>query len=151
MHRIYLGDTCCGIAYCLTGGLFLIGDLYDLCSLSSMVEEKNQIIRNVFKEKQDRLARSGPTIIIQPGQPAQPPQYAQPAQVQQPAVQPQPSVNTTEASNYQTYQAAPPGGGAVPYQASDNTAVPPSAYPAFQQPPPGYPPANYQSTGFSEK
>lgn len=67
MHRIYLGDTCTGIVYCLTGGIFGIGDCVDMCMLSSMVDGKNEEIRNAVQQKANALA-SQPTIVVAPGQ-----------------------------------------------------------------------------------
>lgn len=42
IHRFYLGKWLTGILYLLTGGLFLLGVLYDLWTLNSQVSEENQ-------------------------------------------------------------------------------------------------------------
>ena len=41
-HRFYLGKWPTGLLYLLTGGLFLVGVLYDFCTLNGQVHEKNQ-------------------------------------------------------------------------------------------------------------
>lgn len=41
IHRFYLGKIFTGILYLLTGGLFLVGYLYDLFTLNEQVSEKN--------------------------------------------------------------------------------------------------------------
>jgi TM2 domain-containing membrane protein YozV len=41
LHRFYLDDICCGIAYLLTGGWCVIGVLTDCCYLSSLVSAAN--------------------------------------------------------------------------------------------------------------
>jgi TM2 domain-containing membrane protein YozV len=40
-HRFYMGKWITAILYLLTGGLFLIGWLYDFCTLNSQVSELN--------------------------------------------------------------------------------------------------------------
>lgn len=42
IHRIYMGKWLTGILYFFTGGLFLIGWLYDFCTLNTQVSEINQ-------------------------------------------------------------------------------------------------------------
>ena len=42
IHRIYMGKWITGILYFFTGGLFLIGWLYDFCTLNSQISEINQ-------------------------------------------------------------------------------------------------------------
>ncbi len=42
IHRFYLGKWVTGIIYLCTGGLFLIGYLYDLWTLNSQVSEANR-------------------------------------------------------------------------------------------------------------
>lgn len=41
VHRMYIGKWITGIIYFFTGGLFLIGWLYDLWTLNSQVSERN--------------------------------------------------------------------------------------------------------------
>ena len=41
IHRFYLGKWITGLIYLLTGGLFLIGVLYDLWTLNEQVSERN--------------------------------------------------------------------------------------------------------------
>src|SRR5690606_22521558 len=41
IHRFYLGKVISGIVYLLTGGLFLVGVLYDYWTLNEQVHEKN--------------------------------------------------------------------------------------------------------------
>lgn len=41
IHRMYQGKWITGIIYLLTGGLFLIGYLYDLWTLNSQISERN--------------------------------------------------------------------------------------------------------------
>jgi len=43
IHRFYLGKWVTGIIYLLTGGLFLIGYLYDLWTLNTQISEANRI------------------------------------------------------------------------------------------------------------
>ncbi len=42
IHRFYLGKIVTGIIYLLTGGLFLMGVLYDFWTLNGQVSEANQ-------------------------------------------------------------------------------------------------------------
>lgn len=41
LHRLYLGKWITGILYFLTGGLFLVGYLYDFWTLNEQVSEAN--------------------------------------------------------------------------------------------------------------
>ena len=41
IHRFYMGKWGTGILYLLTGGLFLVGVLYDFCTLNGQVSELN--------------------------------------------------------------------------------------------------------------
>ena len=41
IHRFYMGKWGTGILYLLTGGLFLVGVLYDFCTLNSQVSDLN--------------------------------------------------------------------------------------------------------------
>ncbi len=41
-HRFYMGKWISGITYFFTGGLFLIGYLYDYCTLNEQISAKNQ-------------------------------------------------------------------------------------------------------------
>ncbi|QDT39205.1 TM2 domain-containing protein [Stratiformator vulcanicus] len=42
LHRFYLGKWITGIIWLLTGGLFLVGFFYDLCTLNEQVDAKNR-------------------------------------------------------------------------------------------------------------
>lgn len=42
VHRMYMGKWISGIIYLLTGGLFLLGYLYDFWTLNSQVSERNR-------------------------------------------------------------------------------------------------------------
>ena len=42
IHRFYMGKYITGIIYLFTGGLFLLGWLYDLCTLNEQVDEINR-------------------------------------------------------------------------------------------------------------
>jgi TM2 domain-containing membrane protein YozV len=42
IHRFYMGKWVTGIVYLLTGGLFLVGVLYDLWTLNTQVSELNR-------------------------------------------------------------------------------------------------------------
>lgn len=41
IHRFYMGKWITGVIYALTGGLFLLGYLYDFLTLNEQVDEKN--------------------------------------------------------------------------------------------------------------
>lgn len=41
LHRFYMGKLITGLIYLLTGGLFLVGILYDFWTLNEQVAEKN--------------------------------------------------------------------------------------------------------------
>jgi len=43
VHKFYLGKIAVGIIYLLTGGLFLIGWIYDLFTLGSQVDVYNAL------------------------------------------------------------------------------------------------------------
>jgi len=43
IHRFYLGKWLTGILYLCTGGLFLLGILYDYWTLNRQIAEKNQV------------------------------------------------------------------------------------------------------------
>jgi TM2 domain-containing membrane protein YozV len=45
IHRFYLGKWITGILYLCTGGLFLIGYLYDLWTLNSQISEVNRMAK----------------------------------------------------------------------------------------------------------
>jgi TM2 domain-containing membrane protein YozV len=42
VHRFYMGKIWTGLLWLLTGGLFLIGWLYDFCTLNRQVDELNR-------------------------------------------------------------------------------------------------------------
>lgn len=42
VHRFYMGKWLTGILYLCTGGLFLVGYLYDLCTLNRQIDERNR-------------------------------------------------------------------------------------------------------------
>ncbi|MGL4400868.1 MAG: NINE protein [Luteolibacter sp.] len=42
IHRFYMGKIGTGILWLLTGGLFLVGWLYDFCTLNRQVDEINR-------------------------------------------------------------------------------------------------------------
>jgi TM2 domain-containing membrane protein YozV len=42
IHRIYMGKWVTGIIYMLTGGLFVVGWLYDFCTLNTQISEINE-------------------------------------------------------------------------------------------------------------
>lgn len=42
VHRMYMGKWVTGLIYLLTGGLFLIGWLYDFCTLNRQIDERNR-------------------------------------------------------------------------------------------------------------
>ncbi len=42
MHRFYLGKWVTGLIYLLTGGLFLVGYLYDYWTLNDQIDELNR-------------------------------------------------------------------------------------------------------------
>ncbi len=41
IHRMYMGKWFTGILYALTGGLFVVGWLYDFCTLNTQISELN--------------------------------------------------------------------------------------------------------------
>jgi TM2 domain-containing membrane protein YozV len=43
LHRFYLGKIGTGLLWLLTGGFFLIGIVYDFCTLNEQVNEKNRV------------------------------------------------------------------------------------------------------------
>jgi TM2 domain-containing membrane protein YozV len=45
VHRFYMGKWFTGILWLLTGGLFVVGWLYDLCTLNTQVSEVNDRLR----------------------------------------------------------------------------------------------------------
>ncbi|CAG9179041.1 TM2 domain-containing protein [Cupriavidus respiraculi] len=42
LHRMYMGKWLTGLLYLLTGGLFLVGVLYDFWTLNEQVSDKNR-------------------------------------------------------------------------------------------------------------
>lgn len=57
IHRFYMGKIGTGILWLLTGGLFLIGYLYDFLTLNGQVDERNRGERS--KRHQPGLAITG--------------------------------------------------------------------------------------------
>ena len=47
IHRFYMGKIVSGIVYLLTGGVFLVGVLYDYWTLNEQVHEKNMSRRPI--------------------------------------------------------------------------------------------------------
>ena len=45
IHRMYQGKWITGLLYLLTGGLFLLGVLYDYWTLNQQINEENQLLR----------------------------------------------------------------------------------------------------------
>ncbi|MGI6408050.1 MAG: TM2 domain-containing protein [Thiopseudomonas sp.] len=45
VHRMYQGKWITGLLYLLTGGLFLLGVLYDYWTLNQQINEQNQLLR----------------------------------------------------------------------------------------------------------
>jgi len=45
IHRFYMGKIFTGVLWLLTGGLFLVGWLYDFCTLNRQLDEKNREIK----------------------------------------------------------------------------------------------------------
>jgi len=41
IHRFYMGKIWTGILWLITGGLFLVGYLYDYCTLNDQIDEQN--------------------------------------------------------------------------------------------------------------
>ncbi|RZA05839.1 MAG: TM2 domain-containing protein, partial [Proteobacteria bacterium] len=42
IHRFYMGKWLTGLIYLLTGGLFLVGVLYDFWTLNEQISERNR-------------------------------------------------------------------------------------------------------------
>ena len=42
IHRMYMGKWFTGILYLITGGLFLVGWVYDFCTLNRQIDEINR-------------------------------------------------------------------------------------------------------------
>jgi TM2 domain-containing membrane protein YozV len=52
IHRFYLGKWITGIIYLFTGGLFLIGYLYDLWTLNGQISEVNRMAKMIPVQKE---------------------------------------------------------------------------------------------------
>ncbi|MBN8420382.1 MAG: NINE protein [Verrucomicrobia bacterium] len=46
IHRFYMGKWGTGLIYLFTGGLFLVGIVYDFCTLNTQISEINAADRN---------------------------------------------------------------------------------------------------------
>ena len=46
LHRFYQGKWITGILYLLTGGLFLVGVIYDVFTLNEQIDDENRVYRN---------------------------------------------------------------------------------------------------------
>ena len=46
LHRFYMGKWVSGLIYLFTGGVFLIGIVYDFCTLNTQISEINAAERN---------------------------------------------------------------------------------------------------------
>lgn len=46
VHRFYMGKWISGLIYLCTGGLFLVGVVYDFCTLNTQISEINAAERN---------------------------------------------------------------------------------------------------------
>lgn len=49
IHRMYQGKWITGILYLCTGGLFLLGVLYDFWTMNQQISTKNQIFNSSFQ------------------------------------------------------------------------------------------------------
>lgn len=49
IHRFYMGKWGTGLIYLFTGGLFLVGIVYDFCTLNTQISEINAAERNGFR------------------------------------------------------------------------------------------------------
>ena len=50
IHRFYMGKVITGVIYLLTGGLFLVGYLYDMWTLNEQVSELNSQVLSGVRE-----------------------------------------------------------------------------------------------------
>ncbi|KAA6379941.1 MAG: hypothetical protein EZS28_024533 [Streblomastix strix] len=66
MQRVYVGDICLGIAFCLTNGFCGWGQLIDLFLIQSVVEDQNAEIRQRVNEAHQKRMRNQqlPTDIV---------------------------------------------------------------------------------------
>lgn len=48
LHRFYIGDIFWGIVYLLTGGLFLLGIIYDVWTLNEQISRRNYFARQRY-------------------------------------------------------------------------------------------------------
>eukprot|EP00727_Mastigamoeba_balamuthi_P008967 m51a1_g4693 hypothetical protein (152) ;mRNA; f:199706-200161 len=121
-QRCYIGESCMGALYFLTGGLCGIGALVDLCLLPGAVERANARLRPATVVVNNAApASSAPVSITMTNVYAAPPQAPQqPVYVQQPVVQPmyvqQPVVQPVYVQQPQPVYAAPvpPQGAMMP-------------------------------------
>jgi TM2 domain-containing membrane protein YozV len=65
-HRFYLRKMRTGIAYALTSGLFLVGWIYDLCTLARQVREVNAKAVGGRSETREGSVHGGATDLPRP-------------------------------------------------------------------------------------
>lgn len=118
MHRVYLGDIFCGIAFCLTSGFCRVGDIMDQLSLQEMVDKSNTEIDQKVRQRQEQLGGLPPVQSI----------YGQP-----PGLQSRGGVTYLPLQQYPPQGPFPPSGQLYPPQAlfppPNQQYSPPSSFP----------------------